>query len=109
MTIEQTIEVLEDRYWKDKRAGKQEQLEVLLLIPQNEIDDPELNGFYRLSGMDSDWANKKGTEIKYAVEKMNNIYKGGHLSNVIAEAYYRAKENSSNIELITAVNKLIWQ
>ena len=98
---------MDDKYWEDKKIGKQKQLEILDLIPEEQINNPELNGFYRVSKMDADWVSKQSKEAKENISKLNELFQDRQKEEVISEAYHKAKADGSNPELVAAVEDLL--
>ena len=104
--IESTAKALDDKYFEDKRVGKQKQLELIDLIPK-EQDNPSTNGFYRVSKMDENLVSKQSKEAQENIKKLNDIFKEKNREDVISEAYHKAKADGSNPELVKAVEELL--
>lgn len=105
--IESTAKALDDKYFEDKRVGKQKQLELIDLIPKEQVDNPSTNGFYRVSKMDENLVSKQSKEAQENIKKLNDIFKEKNREDVISEAYHKAKADGSNPELVKAVEELI--
>ena len=105
--IESTAKALDDKYFEDKRVGKQKQLELIDLIPKEQVDNPSTNGFYRVSKMDENLVSKQSKEAQENIKKLNDIFKEKNREDVISEAYHKAKADGSNPELVKAVEDLL--
>ena len=105
--IESTAKALDDKYFEDKRVGKQKQLELIDLIPKEQVDNPSTNGFYRVSKMDENLVSKQSKEAQENIKKLNDIFKEKNREDVISEAYHKAKADGSNPELVKAVEELL--
>ena len=105
--VESTAKALDDIYWEDKKIGKQNQLDLLSLIPKKQIDNPNTNGFYRVSKMDDDWVSKQPKEVQENINRLNEAFKDSHKEEIISEAYHKAKADGSNPELVSAVESLL--
>jgi hypothetical protein len=106
-SVEETAKELNDKYFEDKRIGKQKQLELIDLIPKEQVDNPNTNGFYRVSKMDENWVSKQPKEAQENIKKLNDIFKEKNREDVISEAYHKAKQDGSNPELVKAVEDLL--
>jgi len=105
--VESTAKALDDRYWEDKRNGEVEQLQLIDLIPKEQIDNPNTNGFYRVSKMDDDWVSKQNKKTQEDISKAIDIFKSRNKQDVIAEAYHKAKADGSNPDLVKAVEDIL--
>lgn len=105
--VDSTAKALEDKYYEDKRIGKEKQLELIDLIPKEQLDNPNQNGFYRVSKMDDDWVSKQPKEAQENIKRLNELFKDRQKEQVIAEAYHKAKADGSNPKLVKAVEDLI--
>ena len=105
--IESTAKALDDKYYEDKRIGKQKQLEIIDLIPKEQIDNPNENGFYRVSKMGDAWVSKQPNEVQEKVKKLNELFKDRQKEQIISEAYHKALKDGSNPELVKAVEELL--
>ena len=65
---------MDDKYFEDKRVGKQKQLELIDLIPKGQVDNPSTNGFYRVSKMDENLVSKQSKEAQENIKKLNDIF-----------------------------------
>ena len=105
--VESTAAALEDKYWEDKKEMKHTFRELVNLIPKEDVDNPNLNGFYRVSKMDDTWVGKQDTKTRNNINSMNDIFKGRNLEYVIAEAFHRDVVNNINSELVKQVKNLL--
>ena len=65
-----TPSVEEAKYFEDKRVGKQKQLELIDLIPKEQVDNPSTNGFYRVSKMDENLRSNAMLVCAIVVQKI---------------------------------------
>jgi len=104
---ESTAKALDDIFWENKNRSdaKVKQLELIDLIPKEQVDDPNLNGFYKTTKYTIDEVSKLPKDAQDRLIQMNETFKNRQKEVVISEAYHRAKLDGSNPELVKAVEQ----
>ena len=105
--IDATTVALEDKYFEDNYRNKIKLLEIIDLIPKEELSNPNLNGFYHITNMDDKYVSGLNKDTRESIVKLNKTYQGNNKELVISVAYHRAKKDGGNPELVKAVEAFL--
>lgn len=107
--VESTAKAIDDVYFDtpNRYDAKSRQLELMDLIPKEQVNNPNLNGFYKTAKYTPEEVFKLSKEEKDRLVKLNDIFKEKNREIIISEAYHKAKADGSNPELVKAVEELL--